>query len=431
MTIQIDNLNVLHTLYARRNNPGIVHAHLHDCVLYGIYSPTILKEWLSQKETLPAYVNAQMPDRLKELAQNNLSDEEMQQGIHRFWLTKAVDVLQGYHTCSLPISSDARVQTQTRSLLSKKGRDWLNRFKKAQKQDTIPINMGHEAFYAANKFLFNLDLFISLKHLKNSTLLNNDLQHNLTVSMSSGCYNGCCHCGFKATAPVSHTPYPILLKLYFLFDKQTYPSYLYADSDPISYQDPIIGADCGDVIHYIALKGQFSPGFITKGPLTKNNVIALSKVMERTGVQFSYIDLPGERKITANKERIKRGLAAYGDVPNDRRYHFPIIRRYSFNEPVGVETTFQQNRPSFNGAWVDTWKRLGLSDEQKGNLNHFSDDGLVIRSNGDICGVKLNPDTHQFDWEKLGSIYQQSAQKLKIRHYYHYICPGNDGWQNE
>lgn len=430
MSIQIKNLKSIYHLYKFRNHPTLVQSQLYDFLLYGIYSPGVLKEWKSRSKEIPSYLNAQMPDSLKALANSSLSDDEMQQGIHRYWLDQAVRVLKGYHTCPVPLSSDKRVVSQTRSLLSLKGRSWLHRFEAVQKGNFVPLNMGHEAFYAANKFLLDLDLFQSLGYLKSCSLLNNGLQHNLTISMSSGCFNGCCHCGFGAKAPVSHMPYPILLKLYFLFDRQTYPSYLYADSDPISYQDPIIGADCGDVIHFIALKGQFTPSFITKGPLTRSNLTALSKVMERTAAQFSFIDLPGEANPAKNKSRIKEGINAYFEIPEKRRYHVPIIRRYSFKEPVGVEATFYQSKPSFNGAWVDTWQRLNLPESQKGG-NDFSDDGIVIRSNGDICGVALNPQTHQFDWETLGNIFQPDCQKLKITNYHRYICLGRDSWQHD
>lgn len=430
MSIQIKTLKSISLLYKFRDNPELVQNQLYDFLLYNIYSPAVLKEWKARTKEIPSYLNAQMPDFLKALANSSVSDDAMQQGIHRYWLNQAVSVLKGYHSCPVPLSSDKRVVSQTYSLLSLKGRSWLHRFEAVQKGSSVPLNTGHEAFYAANKFLLDLDLFRSLGYLKSCSLLNNGLQRNLTISMSSGCYNGCCHCGFEAKARVSHMPYPILLKLYFLFDKQTYPSYLYADSDPISYQDPIIGADCGDVIHYVALKGQFAPGFITKGPLTPSNLTALSKVMERTGAQFSYIDLPGEVNPDKNKSRIKQGIAAYLEIPESRRYHMPIVRRYSFKEPVGVEATFPQSKPSFNGAWVDTWQRLNLPESQKGG-NDFSDDGIVIRSNGDICGIALNPLTHKFEWETLGNIFQPDCQKLKITNYHHYICLGRESWQHD
>ena len=127
---------------------------------------------------------------------------------------------------------------------------------------------------------------------------------------------------------------------------------------------------------------------------------------------------------------IKEGINAYFEIPEKRRYHVPIIRRYSFKEPVGVEATFYQSKPSFNGAWVDTWQRLNLPESQKGG-NDFSDDGIVIRSNGDICGVALNLETHQFDWETLGNIFQPDCQKLKITNYHRYICLGRDSWQHD
>ncbi len=407
MSIQIKNLKSIYHLYKFRNHPTLVQSQLYDFLLYGIYSPGVLKEWKSRSKEIPSYLNAQMPDSLKALANSSLSDDEMQQGIHRYWLDQAVRVLKGYHTCPVPLSSDKRAVSQTRSLLSLKGRSWLHRFEAVQKGNFVPLNTGHEAFYAANKFLLDLDLFQSLGYLKSCSLLNNGLQRNLTISMSSGCFNGCCHCGFGAKAPVSHMPYPILLKLYFLFDRQTYPSYLYADSDPI-----------------------FTPSFITKGPLTRSNLTALSKVMERTAAQFSFIDLPGEANPVKNKSRIKEGINAYFEIPEKRRYHVPIIRRYSFKEPVGVEATFYQSKPSFNGAWVDTWQRLNLPESQKGG-NDFSDDGIVIRSNGDICGVALNHETHQFDWETLGNIFQPDCQKLKITNYHRYICLGRDSWQHD
>lgn len=430
MSIQINNLKAVHILYKFRNHPEFVQSQLYDFMLYGIYSPQVLKEWRARQKEIPAYLNAQMPEELKALAHDTATDAALQQGIHRYWLNRAVHVLKGYHACPVPLSSDKRVESKIRSLLSLKGRSWLHRFEAVQKGTDIPLNTAHEAFHAANKFLLDLDLFTSLGYLKSGSLLNNGLQRNLTISMSSGCFNGCCHCGFEAKAPVSHMPYPILLKLYFMFDRQTYPSYLYADSDPIAYQDPIIGADCGDVIHYIALKGQFAPGFITKGPLTPANVTALCKVMEKTAAQFSYIDLPGEKNVAKNKSRIKEGIAGFMQMPEKRRYHVPIIRRYSFNDPVGVEATFYQNKPSFNGAWAETWRRLGLPDSQKGG-NDFSDDGIVIKSNGDICGVALNPQTHKFEWETLGNIYQPACQKLSMAHYHRYICLGRDSWQHD
>ncbi len=428
MSIQINNLNQIKWLYKFRNNIELVKENLYDFLIYNIYSPLILREWNRRKNKIPNYINAQVPSFFKSLMEQTLSNEQLQEKIHFFWINKAIQVLSGYQACSIPLSEDNRVEKITYNLLSPKGRNWLYRFKHFQEQGQVPINTGHEAFYAANKFLLDLDLFISLGYLRNCSLLNNAQQSNLTISMSSGCYNGCCHCGYEAKGPVSHMPYPILLKLYFLFDKQTHPAYLYADSDPISYRDPIIGADCGDVIHYVSLKGQFMPSFITKGPLKKENNTALAKVMEKTPVLLSLIDLPGERDVEQNKRRIEEVFDIAKDIPKERLLQMPIVRRYSFDELSKKEKTFQQGVPSFCGRWVDTWTKLKLSDNQKGG-NNFADNGVIIKSSGEIYGVSQNLITHRFEWQKLGNIFSVHSQKLKISHFNKYISLKMASWQ--
>ncbi len=141
-----------------------------------------------------------------------------QSTLNQYWVQRAITVLNGYANCPVPLSRDKRTKTFHRDILSEKGHQCLHILEQAYKAKHYTRRLEKLAQQAAQKALLDLSLFIDFDYLQPIVL--SDVPYaapnskNFQVSMTTGCYNGCVHCGFDAKAPVAHMPYPIFLKLF-------------------------------------------------------------------------------------------------------------------------------------------------------------------------------------------------------------------------
>ncbi len=419
------------------NAPAAVQENLSDFLLVEMYTPTVLACAKEQWKTLPFYVTESLDPAIVELIHN--PPAQVQSALNRYWIERAVNVLRGYADCPVPFARDTRGRGPRYDLLSEKGRARLQILEYAVSTNAATNKLATLARSAAQKADLDLDLFVDLSYMDAIA------QHDVTVTMSSGCDNGCVHCGFEARAPVSHMPYPVFLKLtqHCTTKRWDHTCYIYSDSDPITYQDPIINADAGDAVRALVDVLDFPKiiriPFLTKGVLTKRDEIAFGKVVHHQklidrcfyfGVGLSFVDLPGEA-VDKNIARIKRTVQIYRDItgknPPVKHLHLPGTTQVREETLSLVKAAPGQLRPISSdtdivpvGRWDTASKQLKIKRKQnpdaRSSEREFSEDGYIVGSNLMIYDVYLHTEkgANKYVWQPLCSVFDRAfVERLK------------------
>ena len=403
-------------LYFLRKNDKFVELHLSDFILCQIYSRTVFEKMAQQWEFLPPYIKNAVPYAIRQKAfSSNLKGSES--FLSEYWLRQAVRILSAYERAEVPYSTDLRPDIQIRNLLSSKGRKELDWAKRALWSGQSGLRTTFKAMKAANKFLLNIDLFKNFNLLKNTTFYSRPQFGRIILSVSTGCYNMCSHCGFDAKPPVSHMPYPVFIQLAHLFgrnlcSRQGGVSQFYSDSDPIAYRDKVIKADIGDICRYVQTQlpedKRLFATIVSKGVLQKGDDDALAKTFECNPISLSFVDLPGEKSPETNRRRIERSLDALKQVSPERRgqnilefRHICLpeqqIQRPYFELPEN--SLFSRINPVFNGRWVKTCSEEHLPNTYWGARDGFSSfTNTVIKPDGTIYECALKRNGSDFYW---------------------------------
>ncbi len=414
----------------------VIQYYLPEFLLAEVYSPTVLRIAQQHWSELPFYVKESLDTEIVSLILNPV--DNMQAALNQYWIQRAVKVLRGYADCQVPFSDDKRIVVPHRDLLSKKGHKQLSLLEQAIAENRSTNQLGKQARAAAQKAGLDLTLFIDMDYLD---ILNQNrfgLCKNIDVSMTSGCYNGCVHCGYEAKAPVSHMPYPIFLKVaQKIYGTASFqgPCYIYTDSDPIAYRDPIINADSGDVIMMMNTilknKDKSNIQFVTKGVLTKRDEIAFGKIVHHAnlfrfkqkndwrpvmGLDISFVDLPGEA-VAKNFERVKRTLeicmAIDPKVDFTLRYYvLPEQEQIPFERLLTLPGVSLSNIhiSGFDaiGRWGEKMKEEGVKIYKGWYVPrvNLTDDRYVICSNLTMYDVYRKDD--KLIWQPLGSVLDRN-----------------------
>ena len=410
-------------LYFLRKNDKFVEQHLSDFILCQIYSRTVFEKMAQQWEILPPYIQNEVPYAIRQKAfSSHLKGTES--FLSEYWLRKGFQVLSDYNRALVPYSEDYRTDFRMENLLSLKGFYEWQWLKRALWQGRTGQNVTFRAMKSANKFLLNIKLFKNFNLLKNTTIYSRPQFGRIILSVSTGCYNMCSHCGYSATAPVSHMPYPVFIQLAHLFgrnlcSRESGVAQFYSDSDPIAYRDKVINADIGDICRYVQTQlpeeKRLAATFVSKGVLQKGDEEALAKAFECNPISLSYVDLPGEKNIERNKIRIERSLNALKQVPQERKgnnivelRHICLSGAQSKKEEFDLssDALFRQINPVFNGRWVKTCSEEHLPNTSWGNRSGFSSfTNTVIKPDGTIYECALKANGYDFYWKKLGNIF--------------------------
>lgn len=404
--------------YDRRNDRSFVEKHFLKFVLFEFYTPMLCRMIEGRQVHLPAGVSAELPAFV--WRSSSLSDHQIQAQIDAFWLQKAIRVLSGYQQADVPFSTDPRVSRKTMNLLSDQGQNVLKQLQSAEQRGIYPDSLKQAAFRAANKFMLDLNHFISFPQLTEAAFLSQKVRR--TVSLSTGCDNRCVHCAYEADSPVSHMPYPIYLRLTEALGPHLGGSggqMLYADSDPLSYHDPIIGADAADVVHFlkhtIPLQNRSQIAFLTKGILREKDEKTIAKLaMGRHKITLSVLVLPGE-PVTQNIRRALKTIDVYrqsGGESDQMEGHI-----FSVDGQQGVPLLENKGifcgkyKPCLTGRWIDTVQAHGLNSEAYLKNGFGAERNVVIRADGSVWLNTLNPDTGRYDWQMLDDIYQYKSRR--------------------
>lgn len=403
--------------YKRRDDFSFVEKHFLKWMLFEFYTPQLCRMMAERQSSLPEDFVAGWPSFIQESP--HLSDLVLQDKIDTFWVKRALRVLSGYQACSVPLPAHSTVACKTMNLLSPRGEKLLHRLQKAVLHPPVSRTLKRQAFYAANKFLLDLNNFISFPEIEKAPFT--ALKARMTVSLSTGCYNQCVHCGYEAKPVLSHMPYPIFLRLVEAFGHQLggkglNGQMIYADSDPISYEDPIIGADAADVVYFlkttIPLQNRESVFFLTKGIATNREVIPIAKMaMSRSPISLSVVLLPGEN-IQRNVRRVLNTINIYRryggstDQISGRYYSTSGLETVPQIECQGLH--FPSAKPCLNGRWTAYVRQHSLDGSYQ--INGFAEArNLVIKSDGRVWLNCLNEQTGRFDWQQVDDIFRYQS----------------------
>lgn len=471
--------------YEQIENPYVAFArfNLQDMLLFGFYSPSILEQMLLQKDKIPYYILNNVPKDIVKLAEQKLPPEETEKKICSFYLDKAIEILERYSHCPIPMqpvykdgeillaeetekeyidtTTGLLVKPTYRDLLSESGHQRLEELKKARENGDLSKKIKDISIRSGNKFMLDTALFANLPGIDTLDKMKDNIK-NIVVSATTGCYGNCSHCGYKASTKVRHMPYPVLLKIFEQLDlvekplsanvppsenngqkAPRRPPMIYSDSDPLSYYDPIIGADAGDF--YFAQKNKnpyFSMPVVSKGLLhinregltEKQEAIAFGKLFENGTITLSWVKLPGENN-EKNETRIKNTLwlskkilTDYPDRISSDVESAPLefrlmekvpvsyisMEKMKENKPEGIPVV-SENTPYANGRFKETIKKYNLPISTENPPNFFAGEALVFRTDGAICTTKNDPESKgDCKWDKIGDTFGKEEPRLKI-----------------
>lgn len=242
--------------YKGRNDPITNPNDLFICLLFEVFSPLIVGTAQQEWDRLPSYIRNSIPAGMRDIIKTSQSNPNLQADIDAYYVNRAINVLKSYRDCRVPYSNDPRVEAVSGvNLLSPAGENRLNELRLASQSSSISLETAEKAFTACSKFFLDLNLFQDMDHVLDifnpmtQKTIGEESKDGSSLSMSSGCYNGCVHCLYSGCGPVSHMPYPLYRRIYHAIRQSNPLARItsYHDSDPLHYADPIIGADAGDM----------------------------------------------------------------------------------------------------------------------------------------------------------------------------------------
>ncbi len=413
-----------------------IQQYLPEFLLAEVYSPMILRVAQEQWNELPFYVRQSLDSEIVSLINNPVAATET--ALNQYWIRRAIHVLRGYADCPVPLSDDTRMKPLRRDLLSQKGHKRLCLLERALAENRATNQLGKQARSAAQKAGLDLSLFVDFEHLDTLSKGHYGVYKNIDVSMTSGCYNGCVHCGYEAKSPVSHMPYPIFLKIATkIYGNSNFNGfcYIYTDSDPITYRDSIINADSGDVILAMnsILKNKSKTGiqFVTKGVLTKRDEIAFGKVIHNAnlfrfmrkkdwrpimGLDISLVDLPGEA-VDKNYQRVKRTLEICTDIDPKaditlRYYVIPEQKQLRLDELLLLPGITPENLHISGFDKVGRWAQKVKEGKIKKSVYDWLIPETVLTHNHYIISANLMlhdvyREGDKFTWQSLCSVFDK------------------------
>lgn len=366
-------------MYQDKDNPK-VSCFLEEFLLFEIYSPTIVHLAHNRWEKLPDYVKDSIHPEIQNLIQeaDSFSDTELQKKINAHTITHAVNVLSGYKTCSIPLTTDKSIPTIRKNLLSPRGESALGILSNALNNHQWTDTMAELALRTSHKFLMDMsyyktphitkeqaDSYILISKIKSRK--DNSLAHFFPIlQLTNGCLNHCSHCFCNASNHLSYMPYPLWRGLYESLDKyyreyeqkewdeksskevirHKFPysfSKFFHSSDPSHYYDNIMGVDGGDVALWITLQGRLFY-FLTKGDINKLSHRAIAKACRVIPLDISFVDTPKEN-IPENIRLLQKTLHLIHSVKGNEKKGIGYIVHLHLKTPsVDLKKLFPDER---------------------------------------------------------------------------------------
>ncbi|MBE6446864.1 MAG: hypothetical protein E7021_05640 [Alphaproteobacteria bacterium] len=397
-------------LYLFKNNPKIVQRFLNQFLLFQIYSPEIIRQAFRRWPEVPEFIRQSTPEDAEDLIESSFmfSEDELKSKINRYYIENAVWVLKNYQNCAVPLTKDPIVKQTQRKLTSKQGDKALKILQKAKEKKQWTDKMAKLAVACSHKFLFDPKYYrqfnitaglanaMAIPHLDEKANPTGDYRFP-AIQLTKGCTNNCSHCCERAEPHLSHMPWPIFTALYDSFNKHyrhykqektdAYFCQFFDDSDMLSYHDPIMGVDSGDVCHWIDARKGYNQ-ILTRGVTDKKSEIALAKAtLSNCPISVSFVDTPKEN-MPHNINQLNKTLDILQRYPPQKKV--PIITHLHLASGPSVDDKI------FRGFHVEKspiWA-LGKGKEfPHHETQHHQDENyevpFVIRPSGNLDAQKV------------------------------------------
>ena len=363
--MNFQNTDIFEFMYKGKDVPELVQDDfnfVHGFLMFGIYSPTVIREAKKNWEKLPEHVKNCIPNEIEDLIQKSdeLSDVLLKEKLNTYAVNKAIRILSGYQNMLFPLTNDKYVKTSRYNLLSQEGEAALRTLKTAKNQKRFTDVTADLATRTSHKFLMDFKYYkipVITEEMANVLLLYGKSPFAPDVisyappilKLSKGCTNNCSHCMNCAEPHISHMPYPLWCGLHHAFYKYykepkigrfTNPfEYFYEDNDPISYYDPIIEADAGDIAFFCRIQG--APfKFTTKGITNEASRKAISKAAAvSTEIVLSFVDTPKEN-MTHNINQMQETIRLIQSIPTVEKREIEIDHMHLKTGPSVSDEVF-------------------------------------------------------------------------------------------
>lgn len=392
-------------LYLNKDASQIVKKYLEEFLLFQIYSPLILRESYRRWPELYSFSRENTPSEIVTLIDKcpHFSDRKLQKRLNQYQIEKAIQVLKSYQNCTVPLTDDPAVKQTRRKLTSNTGDRNLKILQQAQEKGIYSDKIADLAIRCAHKFLFDDKNYRSwhISAQKAYAMAQAHGNGEITfpaIQLTKGCSNNCSHCCERATNHLSHMPWPVFVNLYKAFQRhyRYYPhkssesqfAKFFADSDMLSYRDPIMGTDAGDLGLWMTEHRGICQ-YLTRGITDDASKLALTKaIVSQQPITLSFVDTPKE-DMPHNIQQLSNTLDVFESVPN-RRYN-PLILHLQMKSGPTVPDEIFRNFPVEKKAIWAMGRGKDLPDTE---TEHYPDNQFyapdIIAPNGDIllCRIK-------------------------------------------
>ncbi len=409
---------------------SVYNNRLGDCLLFQIYSPTVIRQAYLPWPTLPKYLRDNTPEDIVKLIEQSpyLSDKALKEKLNERAISLAVQTLEKYKSCDVPFTQDIKVPQQRVKLTSRAGDEALLILKNALANKQYTDKMAHLALCTSHKFLFDSKYYLPLYITKSTAdALTLPMRKKKkgpilaykfpVIQLTKGCQNHCSHCDSRAEPHLSHMPWPIFVAWYRGLNKyyRHYPqkecdhyfSQFFADSDMLDYDEPVMNVDSGDVGLWIAEEKAAHCQYLTRGVKNAKNKLALAKALvSGCSIAISFVDTPKEN-MPHNIEQLNETLDVVESV-SGRRGNPPILHLHLKSGPT-VDKKLFRNFPLEQKVIYALGRAKELPYKE---VNHFPDDTFwapcVIRPNGDI--VKQTVENGELSLKTYQNIYRKQQE---------------------
>lgn len=398
-------MNHTEELYCYRNEPEFAKKNLGYFLLFQIYSAPIIRETYRKWPELPAFIRENTPAEIVTLIDKSthFSDRKLRKRLNQYYIEKAVQVLKNYQNCAVPLTDDPTIKQTRRKLTSAVGDRNLKILERAKEQRVFTDKMADLAIHCTHKFLFDSKNYRSW-HISSKLAQAMAQDHGNgeitfpAIQLTKGCGNNCSHCCERATNHLSHMPWPVFVNLYKAFQKHycRYPhesgdsqfAKFFADSDMLSYRDPIMGTDAGDLGIWMT-ENEGLCQYLTRGVTDEASKLALTKaIISQQPITLSFVDTPKE-DMTYNMQQLSDTLDVFESIPQ-RNYNPLILHLQMKSGPTVPDEIFRNFPVEKKGIWA-MGRAKDLPDTE---TEHYPDGQFfapdIIAPNGDIllCRIK-------------------------------------------
>lgn len=420
--------NFCEVLFLFRNSKKVVNKAILPFLLYQVYSSLIIRKAYQEWDRIPEHFKENTPLEIQELIRqsSNFSNEELNEKLNQITIKNAISVLKEYQNCDVPFAENQHVEQKRMKLTSQKGDNILSLLENYYKQGIFSDRIALLALRASHKFLFDERYYLKV-NITSSIARTLAIKGYMgkqkvyifpKIQLTKGCLHQCSHCDSRAEPYLSHMPWPVFRMLYERLNRfyKHYPqkevgchfANFFADSDMLTYYDPVMKVDSGDVGLWISSqKGKCQ--YMSKGITSPRSKLALSKaILSRQPITISFVDTPKEN-MPRNIKRLNDTLDVIEAVEKRHKTNTQIAHLHLKSGPYVDEGIFR----GFVVEKTPIYAMGKAKDFPFEELEHYTDSdftgSMVIEPNGNVVFQRI--ENLEIISEVLNNIYCKNSSK--------------------